>query len=174
MKIRNGFVSNSSSSSFIVALPVMPQTEAELQEMLFGDEKFYPNPYIFGDRDKYGWCAEEVTATVFADFQKPEAVINRDAAVEVVENGYLDSADMPEYPSYDTRLSPENRMKEFDRYHEALTEANRKVVDEFLSKVPDGSVLVHVEYSDNDGQYFTALEHGPLFNKLQHLRVSHH
>jgi hypothetical protein len=174
MKIRNGFVSNSSSSSFIVALSVFPKTVEELQAMLFGEEKFYPNPYIWGSNDPYGWPAETVAATVFADFQKPEAIINHDTAIEVAANGYLDNADMPDYPSYNSGNTPEERMKEYDKYYEKRTDACRKVVEEFLTKVPEGSVLLHVEYSDNDGQYYTALEHGPLFAKMQHLRISNH
>jgi hypothetical protein len=39
MKIRNGFVSNSSSSSFVVVLPKKPDNTGELKEMLFGEEK---------------------------------------------------------------------------------------------------------------------------------------
>jgi hypothetical protein len=35
MKIRNGFVSNSSSSSFILALPKVPNTVEELSNILF-------------------------------------------------------------------------------------------------------------------------------------------
>jgi len=38
MKIRNGFVSNSSSSSFIVAVETMPNTPQELMDMLFGKD----------------------------------------------------------------------------------------------------------------------------------------
>lgn len=49
MKIRNGFVSNSSSSSFIVAFPKKPETENELKDILFGKgytiEEEYKNTY---------------------------------------------------------------------------------------------------------------------------------
>jgi hypothetical protein len=35
MKIRNGFVSNSSSSSFIVALPFEPKSREDVKKTLF-------------------------------------------------------------------------------------------------------------------------------------------
>ena len=41
MKIRNGFVSNSSSSSFVVAFPKMPKDVQELKQILFWDQQSY-------------------------------------------------------------------------------------------------------------------------------------
>ena len=41
MKIRNGFVSNSSSSSFLVALPDDPKNVEDIRRMFFPDQKLY-------------------------------------------------------------------------------------------------------------------------------------
>jgi len=46
MKIRAGFVSNSSSSSFIVGLPQIPKSVEEMAEMIFGDKKTFKYEYI--------------------------------------------------------------------------------------------------------------------------------
>ena len=35
-------------------------------------------------------------------------------------------------------------------------------------------VLYIFEFSDNDGSYNAALEHGNLFNKLKYIRISKH
>ena len=73
MKIRNGFVSNSSSSSFIVAFKKVPKSVAEMQKMLFGDEPYYKNPYFYPEDKKYGsepsWLAQEVSIRVFNDMK---------------------------------------------------------------------------------------------------------
>jgi hypothetical protein len=179
MKLRTGFVSNSSSSSFIVAFSVLPKTKEELQAMLFGDEKVYPNPYIFNANDTYGWTAEEVTATVWADLfsstnSKRTGVISREEAIEVGISGYLEGAERPEMPSFNRNRSDKERAKDWDEYQEQWNRANGKVMEAFLARVPEGHILTHFEYCDNDGDYFQALEHGPLFRNLQSLRVSHH
>lgn len=46
MKVRQGFVSNSSSSSFIVAWPKPPSTPEDIADALFGSvDSQYPHPY---------------------------------------------------------------------------------------------------------------------------------
>ena len=40
MKLRMGFVSNSSSSSFLARFDTVPQTEDELRLLMFGDEEY--------------------------------------------------------------------------------------------------------------------------------------
>ncbi|KKK77527.1 hypothetical protein LCGC14_2852710, partial [marine sediment metagenome] len=57
MKIRQGFISNSSSSSFIVAFPKIPKNQNELQTMLFGDKESYGTPW-------QNWPAQQVASTV--------------------------------------------------------------------------------------------------------------
>ena len=50
MKIRNGFVSNSSSSSFVVAWQKKPKTIEDINRFLFGTQTEYPNPYAWDGR----------------------------------------------------------------------------------------------------------------------------
>jgi len=55
MKIRNGFVSNSSTSSFIVAGFYIPKrmTITNILEKLYGYEKDFPKKETFTDMDEY-------------------------------------------------------------------------------------------------------------------------
>jgi len=47
MKFRNGFVSNSSSSSFVIALPSFPKTIEELKHQLFKNKAIHHGPYDY-------------------------------------------------------------------------------------------------------------------------------
>ena len=61
MKTRNGFVSNSSSSSFIIALDKLPENAEEMHEMLFkSKEEEMLQLYDFNDAISSFDIAKEV------------------------------------------------------------------------------------------------------------------
>ena len=62
MKIRNGFVSNSSSSSFLVMWDKKPKDTEELKNILFGDTKSIGDPY-----SDNGYTTTELANTLFRD-----------------------------------------------------------------------------------------------------------
>ena len=123
--------------------------------------------------DQYGDCVTAEEAFAKACYSPEIFISDTEVIAWATQNGYLDDADRPEYPSH-TIQDPELCAKAWDEYSAKSDAANRTVAEKFLDKVPQGHVLAEFEYSDNDGPYFTALEHGPLFMKLLHLRVSHH
>jgi hypothetical protein len=68
MKTRNGFVSNSSSSSFIVAFPRKPQAVGELSHMLFGDAPLSTiTNHRWADSNDEGASLAELCDVVWSD-----------------------------------------------------------------------------------------------------------
>jgi len=181
MKIRQGFVSNSSSSSFVVIFPKEPNDVIDVKNMLFSKgETFYSNPYQYGDNE-YGWSTDEVAETIWNDISKQEKN-NFKRAEEIITSGtsYEDGA--PDWNDY-------GHIKDWTlkttAYYAAQEKFAKKKLKEFfnlrklkLQKINnqkvDDIILYCFEYSDNDGSYFTALEHGDLFKNLKHIKINNH
>jgi hypothetical protein len=70
MKTRNGFVSNSSSSSFVVAFPKKPKNEEEVYQMMFNGEDGSINPYPESYSDM---THREIAIRVFEDLQSDQS-----------------------------------------------------------------------------------------------------
>ena len=160
MKIRNGFVTNSSSSSFVVAFPHAPKSAKEIKKLLFGDE------------DTITWYDDssstlDVAKQVFNDIkgQKP----NDFAAIVQAMDTEID------YDDFTTASG------EFDQ--DALRVAEAKIgkyeattfikeAAESLGLSEDKIVVYVFDYADGGGQGL--MEHGEIFNALPHRRFSHH
>lgn len=159
MKIRHGFVSNSSSSSFIVAFPKEPKSFDDVKEVLFGDSNIFINPY-----DDDNFSALEVSDTVFEDIKKQKP--NNKKEILKSFGGYIDGS--PDLGSF-----KKGNEYDWDGYYKASEDFCKKNADKFI-KENKGSFIYTFEYSDNEGDYFCALEHGDLFEKLPHERISNH
>jgi hypothetical protein len=63
MKIRSGFVSNSSSSSFILKLPFYPESVDDMRRMLLGDE----NPLLLTHYGDEGFPTNQIMEIIYND-----------------------------------------------------------------------------------------------------------
>jgi len=158
MKIKFGFVTNSSSSSFIVAWDKEVKT--------FEDVKKYMS-----------FATTEQIQAIFNDIQNQEPLIlipgNFDfdfndvlkritnEVSNIVESGY--------FPGRDNTRTQES----WDLLDKRNSTAALELTNQFI-KEAKGKVIYQFRFSDEDGNFWSSMEHGDLFRNLQHLTISHH
>ena len=179
MKIRNGFVSNSSSSSFIVIFPKIPKSAEDVKNILFTEgQTIYNSPYDFD-----GYSLEQVAETVWNDI-KEQKVNDMKVASETMENvSHYDYSDAPNYKDFE---HIEDLNERWEAENDARTIYAKKKLKEFFNirklklkklkgeDIGEDVCFYNFEYADNDGSYFSALEHGDLFRNLKHIKISNH
>jgi hypothetical protein len=184
MKIRNGFVSNSSSSSFVVVFPREPKSMEEVKDLLFDkDQTIYANPYYdpeYYNIEDSGWDINTVATTVWNDICE-QSKNDFEKAIEEMGNGVIDDNDAPDYDDFKNINDWEKRWKE---YRKACRKYGNKKLNDILNirktklkkingEIPNFAMYIF-EYSDQDGSYGCSLEHGDLFRKLKHIKISKH
>ncbi len=180
MKIRKGFVSNSSSSSFIIAFPHRPKSVEDLKEMMFGKQEWHFTDIYGGESDTPTLpIAEAVLAKI-----KGKRSAGKKRIFESLFHGWFDSYMFPEMfpgyysPSEKTRkLSWQNEAdrEEIDRIHEEAEKINKdraNAIAEGFMKGHEECFLAVMEFSDNDGE--AILEHSGIFGRVDHIRTSYH
>ena len=180
MKIRTGFISNSSSSSFIIAFAHKPKSVADLKEMMFGKQEWHYTG-IYGDDDEDRDVSTQIIAeAVFEDVKKKAT---KKEVYRSLRNGYFKPYMIPElfpgmYMSDTRHLSYQNEeeKKEIDRIHEEerkTNDARAMAISEGFVNGHDGKYIVVLRYSD-EGSFGSILEHSGIFKRLDHIRTSYH
>ena len=180
MKIRNGFVSNSSSSSFVVAFPHKPETIEELKEMMFGKQEFHYIS-IYGEKGQTDYPTQVIAEAVFNTIEERAT---EEQVIESIENGhfdaYIDHRICPgRYDNWDkiTKLNYKEHKEEMEKLWKEEEEINHeratKIAITFIAH-NKGKYIVVLEYGDEGGGFEAILEHTDIFNRLQHIRTSYH
>ena len=173
MKIRRGFVSNSSSSSFVVAFPKKPASVEEMRELLFKDVQSYPSPY-----DDFNYPATQIAEIVLQDMEEP---LTDEEAIEEMIAGWwpyekwalyeeLSGLKNIDWKNPKDRTKYDEAWKRFDDMRRADAKV---VIARWKGRYPNWQIF-KFSYSDNDGAMSAALEHGGLFELLPHETISHH
>lgn len=168
MKIRNGFVSNSSSSSFVVAFPKKPESVEEVHKMLFGQTE--PRAFTcYGDEVNTSRIAQQV----FSDVKEATVEEMRESLADGWFNGRIDDWEKTEHLDF---RNPEERgviQTIWKDYNKANDKIASDIIEDFR-KNNKGSFFIVVNYGDDDGHFFSIMEHGGIFDKLKHIRTSYH
>jgi len=185
MKIRNGFVSNSSSSSFIVGFERIPSSQKELQEMMFPKEQ--------GITEIDGLSIKIITARVWADINMSTPA--KASKIDDTLGGFHECYVRADYSKVDIIDEKYKKMygalaqlRDHKKWEEEHFAAQNKVWDEQSKALATstrqwkkdnwkllgfvGKIIFIFSYSDNDGEEI--LEHDYIFRNLPNIQISHH
>ncbi len=170
MKIKVDFITNSSSSSFVVAWPFKVKTRNDILK------------YIQLEDIKIDIVFNDSRSQVARKIVKTKKIV--ELVTEQAGGGYL--IGYHDYQKWEKDFLKRNNITH-DELHKnkqwlsLLWSEQDELRDQVATKQAcdfidqnEGSYLYIYEYSDNDSEIYSELEHGGTFTHLPHIQISHH
>lgn len=161
MKIRYGFVSNSSSSSFIVM--VNPE-ECTLEYIRSKVDTFPDAPVTEGTTKRIAeMLHRDITAALSGEDDE-----DRDMNQVFDTFGLYDSWDetwAEIFEAFTNTVTTKEEDRFVDIWAAKLLDLRKQCMDDMLSRtmsLSEGKTPITLSYSDNDGQFFSFLEHSGI------------
>lgn len=179
MKIRNGFVSNSSSSSFVIGVPAgTPLMLEEFHKAIYGTttpKSFGPEYASTRAVESYEVVQDileqiaDAANTVREDWQDKTGKLTPEDLINEVDS----TISYQEMDSFRKDPTDHRSEMDWDAYNAAdligRTEEAAKLAKQF-----EGMDIYSVTYSDNDGSFGCEVEHGDALRQPNIVRFSHH
>jgi len=197
MKIRNGFVSNSSSSSFIVGFTSIPETKGQLLDIMFPKDM----EYLDGEtsvssvvsrvwQDLEGAkpmtkeeIIEELQCGTYEDgiysnwqyeaLRKKETEVMNKIDKKFCEKYKCTTEKCYDYKDWNKELNTARDKFWEDQRKLSLKLAKEFMKDNFTTKEWINKIPIKFEYEDH-GAFGCVMEHGDIFRNLPHIRISKH
>jgi len=194
MKIRNGFVSNSSSSSFILKLGKLPTSVEETKVMFYGE-----NPPILTNFWDDAISTQKVAEVLFKDFKDPDTMNLNQMISEVKEElggfdeySYREGYDFVEGTEFGDEFNKlYDKIKYFEKtsnkygknwdwkkHYDKIDEMSKPMLDlvekAIRVKYNEDDVFCKMEYADESGGIFAYIEHGGVLDPITVQKFSHH
>lgn len=169
MKIRSDFVTNSSSSSFIVSFNKRPKNVDELMRMMFGSTENGVIEYYDNSVTK-----RQAAEIVMSDIREQRTKTKKQL-IEITQEGWFDGHIDAFNSKYETDETYPGGCKkiDWDQFYKDNNKAAERFVDNFLNGHHTGDKIYTFEYSDESG-VGSAMEHGGIFNNMTHRAISKH
>jgi len=195
MKIRKGFVSNSSSSSFILKLDKIPSSIEEMKVILFGENP----PLLTAHWGDDAILTQRVAQIVYDDI-KDAYTMNINSMINSVKTeigsfnnynyiegyGFVKDTEfeaefkelfqhIKKYEKNSGKYKPDWNLKKYYDELDKLSKPMLVLVEKAIwVKYNENDIFIEIEYGDNDGEIMSYIEHGGVLDFITVQRFSHH